>query len=157
MLRAGGTVLFIFVGSHVGLILVINLFIATVTAFFAPAELTAMPRIVDRRHLMAANSVFVLTVNATFAIGFGFFGPLLLTTAGANAVFVVVAVMFGLAAAGHHPAARPSARARGGARRGDGGPCPARGDRPGAGGHPVRARAIGGSPGRLATWASRPA
>ena len=97
LLRAGGTVLFIFVGTHVGLILVINFFIATVTAFFAPAELTALPRIVDRRNLMAANSVFVLTVNATFAIGFGFFGPLLLTTAGANAVFVVVAVMFGLA------------------------------------------------------------
>ena len=98
LLRAGGTVLFIFVGTHVGLILVINFFIATATAFFAPAELTSLPRIVDRRNLMAANSIFVLTVNATFAIGFGFFGPLLLTTAGANAVFVVVAVMFGLAA-----------------------------------------------------------
>ncbi len=98
LLRAGGTVLFIFVGTHVGLILVINFFIATVTAFFAPAELTAMPRLVDRRNLMAANSIFVLTVNATFAIGFGFLGPLLLTTAGADAVFVVVAVMFGLAA-----------------------------------------------------------
>ena len=49
LLRAGGTVLFIFVGTHVGLILVINFFIATVTAFFAPAELTALPRIVDRR------------------------------------------------------------------------------------------------------------
>jgi hypothetical protein len=98
LLRAGGTVLFIFVGTHVGLILVINFFIATVTAFFAPAELTALPRIVDRRNLMAANSIFVLTVNATFAIGFGFFGPLLLTTAGANWVFIVVAVMFGLAA-----------------------------------------------------------
>ncbi|HET7520611.1 MAG TPA: MFS transporter [Candidatus Limnocylindria bacterium] len=99
VLRAVGTVLFIFVGSHVGLILFINLFIATVTAFFAPAELTAIPRVVDRRHLMAANSVFVLTVNATFAIGFGFLGPLLLTTAGASTVFIVVAVMFGLAAA----------------------------------------------------------
>ena len=98
LLRAGGTVVFIFVGTHVGLILVINFFIATVTAFFAPAELTALPRLVDRRNLMAANSVFVLTVNATFAIGFGFFGPLVLTTAGANTVFVVVAVMFGLAA-----------------------------------------------------------
>jgi MFS family permease len=99
ILRAGGTVLFIFVGTHVGLILVINLFIATVTAFFAPAELTAIPRIVDRRQLMAANSVFVLTINATFAVGFGFLGPLLLTTAGVGTVFVVVAVMFGLAAA----------------------------------------------------------
>ncbi len=97
--RAVGTVIFIFVGANVPLILAINLFIATATAFFAPAELTAIPRIVDRRNLMAANSVFVLTVNATFAIGFGFLGPLLLTTAGAETVYVVVAVMFGLAAA----------------------------------------------------------
>jgi hypothetical protein len=102
-------VLFIFVGANVALILFINLLVATVTAFFAPAELTAIPRIVDRRNLMAANSVFVLTINATFAIGFGFLGPLLLTTAGADAVYVVVAVMFGLAAAAivPLPACRP--------------------------------------------------
>ncbi len=99
VLRAVGVVLFIFVGSNVGLILLINLFVATMTAVFAPAELTSIPRIVERRHLMAANSIFVLTINATFAIGFGFLGPLLLTTASANAVYVVVAVMFGLAAA----------------------------------------------------------
>ena len=113
LLRAGGTVLFILVGAHVPLILVINLFIATVTAFFAPAELTAIPRIVQHRHLMAANSVFVLTINATFAIGFGFLGPLLLTTAGANAVFVVVAVMFGLSALAiiPLPSVRPERRA----------------------------------------------
>jgi hypothetical protein len=37
-------------------------------------------------------------VNATFAIGFGFVGPLLLTTVGAVGVYFVVAVMFGLAA-----------------------------------------------------------
>ncbi|MGZ6213972.1 MAG: MFS transporter [Candidatus Limnocylindria bacterium] len=98
LLRAGGIVLFILVGSNVGLIFVINLLVATVTAFFIPAELTAIPRLVDRRQLMAANSTFVLTINATFAIGFGFLGPLLLTTAGVNVVYVVVAVMFGLAA-----------------------------------------------------------
>jgi len=98
VLRAVGTILFIFVGANVLLIYVINLLIATVTAFFAPAELTSIPRIVDRRQLMAANSVFVLTVNATFAIGFGFLGPLLLTTLGPTAIYVVVAVMFGLAA-----------------------------------------------------------
>jgi MFS family permease len=106
ILRATGVVLFIFVGTHVGLILLINLFIATVTAFFVPAELTAIPRIVERRHLMAANSVFVLTVNATFAIGFGFLGPSLLIAGGANVVFVVVAVMFGLAAAAIIPLPR---------------------------------------------------
>jgi len=94
-----GTILFIFVGTNVLLIYALNLLIATVTAFFAPAELTSIPRIVQRGHLMAANSVFVLTVNATFAIGFGFLGPLLLTTTGnATAIYVIVAVMFGLAA-----------------------------------------------------------
>ncbi|HEV8252438.1 MAG TPA: MFS transporter [Candidatus Limnocylindria bacterium] len=98
LLRAGGIVLFLLVGSNVVLIFVINLLVATVTAFFVPAELTAIPRLVDRRQLMAANSTFVLTINATFAIGFGFFGPLLLTTAGVNAVYIAVAVMFGLAA-----------------------------------------------------------
>ena len=119
--RAAGTVLFIFVGMNVPLILVINLFIATVTAFFAPAELTSIPRIVGRHHLMAANSVFVLTINATFAVGFGFLGPLLLTTAGnANVVFVVVAIMFGLAAAAivPLPAVRPERRELRGAEAG---------------------------------------
>ncbi|MDQ2941159.1 MAG: MFS transporter [Chloroflexota bacterium] len=103
IVRAAGTVLFIFVApttttGNVPLIYLINFFVAGATAFFAPAELTAIPRIVDKRHLMTANSMFVLTINATFAIGFGFLGPLLLTTAGSVAVFVVVAVMFGVAA-----------------------------------------------------------
>lgn len=98
LLRAGGTLLFIVVGGNIGLILVINLFISTVTAFFAPAELTSLPRIVERRHLMAANSVFVLTVNATFALGFGVLGPLVLKLIGPVAVYIVVSAMFGLAA-----------------------------------------------------------
>src|SRR3990170_2809355 len=98
VLRTGGIVLFIFVGTHVPLIMVINLFVATVTAFFAPAQLTSLPRIVQRRHLMAANSVFVLTINATFAIGFGFLGPLVLNVFGSTAVYVIVAVMFGASA-----------------------------------------------------------
>jgi MFS family permease len=111
LLRAGGTILFIFVGAdkataNVPLILGINLFVASVTAFFAPAELTALPRLVPRHQLMAANSMFVLTINATFAIGFGFLGPLLVTTTGnAVAVYLVVAVMFGLAAAAIVPLA----------------------------------------------------
>jgi len=57
-------------GAVIGLIYLINFLVASATAFFAPAELTAIPRIVDRRHLMTANSMFVLTINATFAIGF---------------------------------------------------------------------------------------
>jgi MFS family permease len=103
IVRAGGTVLFIFVApttttAIVPLVYAINLIVATATAVFAPAELTSIPRIVDRRHLMAANSIFILTINATFAIGFGFLGPLLLNVVGPTMVYVVVAVMFGIAA-----------------------------------------------------------
>jgi MFS family permease len=98
LLRGIGTLLFIFVGGNIGLILVINLFISTVTAFFAPAELTSLPRIVERRQLLAANSLFVQTINATFALGFGVLGPLVLKLIGPVAVYVVVAAMFGLAA-----------------------------------------------------------
>jgi Na+/melibiose symporter-like transporter len=108
-LRAVGTAAFILVGTHIGAIFALNLAISTVTAFFNPAELTAIPRIVAKNHLMAANSIFVLTVNAAFAVGFGFLGPLILTTTSANVVFGVVAVMFALAAVAiiPLPAVRP--------------------------------------------------
>ena len=103
LVRAIGTVLFIFVAPTIStaivpLVYLINFIVATATAVFAPAELTSIPRIVDRRHLMAANSIFILTINATFAIGFGFLGPLLLGVLGPIAVYVIVAVMFGLSA-----------------------------------------------------------
>jgi len=103
IVRAAGTLAFMFVApsiasANVPLLFAINFVIATATAVFAPAELTSIPRIVERRHLMAANSVFILTVNATFAIGFGVLGPLVLNVLGPVAVYVIVAVMFGAAA-----------------------------------------------------------
>ena len=103
IIRAVGTVLFIFVApttstAIVPLVYLINFMVATATAVFAPAELTSIPRIVERRHLMAANSIFILTINATFAIGFGFIGPLVLNVLGSTAVYVIVAVMFALSA-----------------------------------------------------------
>src|SRR5919108_205885 len=55
--------------------------------------------LMDRLQLLAANSIFVLTINATFAVGFGFLGPLLLKVAGTTGAYIVVATMFGLAAA----------------------------------------------------------
>ncbi len=97
--RALGCAAFIALGANVFAILLLNFAISTISAFFGPAELIAITRLVERRHLMAANSIFILTVNATFGIGFGVIGPLLLTTLGANAVYIVVSVMFALAAA----------------------------------------------------------
>ena len=118
VVRAVGIIAFIFVApntdtANVPLVYLINFGIATATAVFAPAELTAIPRIVDRRHLMAANSIFVLTINATFAIGFGFLGPLVLIALGPIAVYIIVAVMFALSALAilPLPAVRPDHKA----------------------------------------------
>lgn len=102
VVRAVGVIGFIFIApttrdAIVPLVLALNFIIASATAVFLPAELTSIPRIVEKRHLMLANSVFILTINATFAIGFGVLGPTLLVTAGPISVYLVTAVMFALA------------------------------------------------------------
>jgi MFS family permease len=102
VVRAVGVVGFIFLAPTtrdgiIPLVLALNFVIASATAVFLPAELTSIPRLVERRHLMAANSIFILTINATFAIGFGVLGPLILTTAGPIPVYLSTGVMFLLA------------------------------------------------------------
>ena len=70
VLRAIATVGLVLVGDHFGLILALNIFISTVTVFFAPAEAAMIPQVVPRHQLLSANGVFTLTLNAAFAVGF---------------------------------------------------------------------------------------
>ena len=86
------------VGDHLLLLLLLNLFVSTVTVFFAPAEAAMIPEVVPRHQLLAANGVFTLTLNAAFALGFAFLGPLVINIAGAQAVILVVAALYFLAA-----------------------------------------------------------
>ena len=149
LLRAGGTVLFIFVGTHVGLILVINFFIATVTAFFAPAELTALPRLVDRRQ--PDGGQLGLRADRERDLRHRLRVPRA-TAADDGRSERRLRGRGGHVRSGrprHRAAALRPPRARGGDRHGDDGACAARGDRPGAGGHPVRAQP---SAHRLVAW-----
>jgi MFS family permease len=66
--------------------------------FFAPAEAAMIPEVVPRRQLLAANGVFTLTLNAAFALGFALLGPLVINIAGPQAVILVVAALYFLAA-----------------------------------------------------------
>ncbi|HEY7701721.1 MAG TPA: MFS transporter [Candidatus Limnocylindrales bacterium] len=86
------------VGDHLLLLLLLNLFVSTVTVFFAPAEAAMIPEVVPRRQLLAANGVFTLTLNAAFALGFALLGPLVINIAGPQAVILVVAALYFLAA-----------------------------------------------------------
>jgi MFS family permease len=92
------TVALFFAGTHFGLILLLNVLISTVTVFFAPAEAAMIPQVVPRRQLLAANGVFTLTLNAAFALGFALLGPLVVNVAGSEAVILVVAALYLLAA-----------------------------------------------------------
>ncbi len=98
ILRGAAFVALYLVGTNLGLILLLNVSISTITVFFAPAELAMIPVLVPRRQLLAANGIFTLTLNAAFALGFALLGPLVVKVAGAEAVIVVVAGLYFLAA-----------------------------------------------------------
>ena len=57
-----------------------------------------IPVLVPRRQLLAANGIFTLTLNAAFALGFALLGPLVVNVAGPEAVILVVAGLYFLAA-----------------------------------------------------------
>ncbi|MEO8570172.1 MAG: MFS transporter [Chloroflexota bacterium] len=86
-------------GTNFAIILLLNIFVSTVTVFFAPAELAMIGLLVPRRQLQAASGIFTLTLNAAFALGFALLGPLVVKLAGAPTVILVVAGLYFLAAA----------------------------------------------------------
>ncbi len=98
VLRAVAFVAIWFAGEHLLAILVLNIFVSTVTVFFAPAEAAMIPFLVPRRQLIAANGLFTLTLNGAFALGFALMGPLVVTLFGAPALILLVAVLYLVAA-----------------------------------------------------------
>lgn len=68
-----------FAGLPIGfeLLLVITFLVSTLTQFFAPAEQSAIPLMVERRHLLSANSLYTTTMMASVIVGFAVGQPLL--------------------------------------------------------------------------------
>jgi MFS family permease len=99
VLRGFAMIALYIVGVNFLLIILLNLFVSTVTVFFAPAEAAMIPQVVPRRQLLTANGIFTLTLNAAFALGFALLGPLVVNIADPEAVILVVAVLYFVAAA----------------------------------------------------------
>lgn len=60
------------------IVLIILTFVdSTLTQFFAPAEQATIPLIVNRRHLLSANSLFTTTMMGTLILGFAIGEPVL--------------------------------------------------------------------------------
>ncbi len=98
VLRGAAFVALFLVGTNLALILLLNVAISTITVFFAPAEAAMIPVLVPRRHLLAANGIFTLTLNAAFALGFALLGPLVVNLSNPEVVILVVAGLYLLAA-----------------------------------------------------------
>lgn len=99
LVRAVAYVAIFLAGDYLIGILFLNVFISTVTVFFAPAEAAMIPTLVPRRQLIAANGIFQLTLQAAFALGFALLGPFMIVIAGPELIILVVAVLFFIAAA----------------------------------------------------------
>ena len=78
------------VGADVPLLLALNLGISLMSVALTPAEASMIPRVVPKAQLEVAMSVFNLTLQASFAVGFAFLGPLLVAIAGPSFVLGVV-------------------------------------------------------------------
>ena len=84
-------------GANVALLLLLNLGISLTTVVLTPAEGSMIPRIVPKTQLETAMGIFNLTLQGSFAVGFAFLGPLLVSVAGPSFVLAVVAVFYGAA------------------------------------------------------------
>lgn len=99
LLRGGAFLAMVVVSNQLLLVYVLNVVVSTVTTFFAPAEAAMIPHLVERDRLMQANGLFTFTLNASFALGFALLGPLVVNLAGAQALLLLVAMFYFVAAA----------------------------------------------------------
>ena len=81
-------------GTEVPVLLALNLGISLTSVALTPAEGSMIPRVVPRAQLETAMGIFNLTLQASFALGFAFLGPLLVTIAGPSSVLGVVACLY---------------------------------------------------------------
>lgn len=99
-------------GSDVPLLLALNLGVSFTSVVLTPAEGSMIPRAVSPAQLETAMGIFNLTLQGSFAVGFAFAGPILVTLAGPSTVLALVAVLYVSAtiACIGLPSARPVAR-----------------------------------------------
>jgi len=97
-LRAAAVLPLLLLGESVSAAYIVNFLVAAITVFFVPAESATIPAIVRKRDLLVANSLFTFTFNGAFLLGFIILAPVLIALAGYQALFIVIASMFGGAA-----------------------------------------------------------
>ncbi|MBU0687342.1 MAG: MFS transporter [Candidatus Margulisbacteria bacterium] len=65
-----------FISQSLAIVFLISFLIFSVSQFFAPAETSSIPILVEKRDLIAANSLFMMSLMAASIIGIGMAAPL---------------------------------------------------------------------------------
>ena len=94
LLRAVILVSFLVLSQNFFLVLMVNLLFSIVSQFFAPAELAAIPAVVQPQQLLIANGLFNLTLNSAQLIGFVILGPVLVKSLTGPEVFITLAAIY---------------------------------------------------------------
>lgn len=77
LIRGGLIFLIIpFINQSLLIVFLISFVIFSVSQFFAPAETSSIPMLVEKRDLIAANSLFMMSLMAASIIGIGLAAPL---------------------------------------------------------------------------------
>jgi MFS family permease len=90
LLRAGLMPVYVLMPDWLWVLYAVNCLFATITQFFAPAEVAMIPVVVGRRRLMQANSLFQITFTASQLGGLVLLGPLLVNLIGTDGLFATV-------------------------------------------------------------------
>lgn len=98
-LRAAAMLGYVLFTDNLALVYVTTFVFSTIGQFFAPAEAAMIPAIVERRRLIAANSLFHLTFTASQLGGLVLLGPLLVNMLGLDGLFIAVAIGLSLCTA----------------------------------------------------------
>lgn len=81
-------------GTSIPVLLLLNFGISLTGAVLVPAEGAMIPRVVPSAQIESAMGIFNLTLQASFAVGFAFLGPILVTLFGPSPVLAVVAGLY---------------------------------------------------------------
>ena len=88
---------YLVVERNLALVLILTFVISATTQFFAPAEAASIPVLVNQRHLLRANSLFVFTMYASFIVGYGLAAPVI-ALLGSSSPYFLTSLMFLFAA-----------------------------------------------------------
>lgn len=79
------------------LVYIVTFLISAITQFYVPAEAPMIPSLIDKNRLVAANSIFGISLFGSILIGYVLAGPAIQTLGRGN-IFMVISVVFFLAA-----------------------------------------------------------